>query len=104
VDRRAERVCLPGVERLDRLHVVVTVQQNGRGRRIRGEQFREHDRMAGRLEDLRAVWAEPVEPRKKPVGRAPHVTVVFGIVGYRRDGQKVAKLDENLVPVLTCVL
>ena len=75
-------------------------QRRNRRVRIRGEQLREHDRVAGRLENLRPVGPESLQTREQPLGSAPYVAGVRWVVGYGWDGEKVPEFDEKLITVL----
>ena len=63
---------LPQVQRIDRLHVVVPVEQHRR-RAGRAEPLAVHDRMSGRLVERDVVQADALQFVDAPLGAAAHV-------------------------------
>ena len=68
-DRRLERRRLPEIQRIDRLHVVVAVEQNRRRTR-RAEPVAVHHRIAGRLDQPDVLQADAPHLVGAPVGAA----------------------------------
>jgi hypothetical protein len=76
-DRRLERTRLPLVQRIHRLHVVVTVHQHG-GFVRRAPPFGVHHRMHLRGDNLGRGYTQPFEAFREPLRGAGHVVFVFG--------------------------
>ncbi len=74
--RGFERRRRPELQRIDRLHVVVAVEEDG-GRASGAEPFGVDHRMPGRLDETGAVHADAGEFGGRPLGAAPHVGGVF---------------------------
>ncbi len=86
-DGRLERWRRPLVERIDRLDVVVAVDEHRR--RPRGaEPLAIDDRMAWRVDESRAFEPDGAHVLCHPLGAAADVTGVFGNGADARNGQK----------------
>ncbi len=91
---RLERRGLPELDRVDRLHVVVAVDQDRRRAR-RVEPVGVDDRMAGRARRLGVLEPDAGQLRGDPVRGADHVRRVLRQRGDRRDPQE---LEQALEP------
>jgi hypothetical protein len=97
---RDERVGVPLVERLDGLHVVVAVHDDGGGGRVVGRPFREHRgqarvvRGAG-LPDLHDGEPGLAQVPGEPLRGAPNVAVSLGVGGDRRDREPLLERGEE---------
>ena len=89
-DDRVERVALPELERIRRLHVVVPVDENGRRFGRPGDL---PDDEPSVLADVR-VTAEPPHRVGDPRGRALHVAGVLRIGAHARDREERGELLE----------
>ena len=75
-DGRLERRRLPEVQRVDRLHVVMPVEQDGR-RACGAQPVAVDDGMPGRLDQPDVLQADPLHLVPRPLGAAPHVRCVL---------------------------
>ena len=91
--RRLERRRRPEIERLGRLHVVVTVDDHRRSTG-RLSPFSDDDRMTRRRVNRRR-HTDPVERRLKPLRRALGVRVVVGLGAHARNAQELVQLLPN---------
>jgi hypothetical protein len=98
-DRGLERRPLPQLLRVDRLHVVVAVEHDGRGAVVPAGPLGEHRRQAGRLPDLHRREAGPAQRAGEPLGAAAHIRMVLGLGGYRRDAQPLVEVGVQPVAV-----
>ncbi len=107
-----ERGRFPLIERLDRLHVVVTVDQHGRRGRVGGRPVREDRRHSGRavapgFPHFRHREAGRAQMRRQPVRGPADVGMPGRIGGDGRDGQPLLERAEEfrrmLVDVATYV-
>ena len=97
-DRRLERRRRPQVERIDRLHVVVAVEEDGRRTR-RAQPFAVDDRVAGRLLDAGVLQADAGHLVAGPLGAAAHVGRMAGQRADAGDGQILLQLVNVAVAV-----
>ena len=96
-DHRLERRRRPQLDGIDRLDVVVAVDEHGR-RIGRVEPVRVDDGMAAGLERLGVLDAGRCQRVGQPLGRAPAVGGVRGDAGDARDAQEVlVRLDAFVV-------
>ena len=86
-DGRLERRRLPQVQGIDRLHVVVAVEQDGR-RPGRPQPVAVDDRIAGRLEQPDVLQPDAAHFVAAPFGTAADVGFVLGQRADARDGQQ----------------
>ena len=75
-DGRLERRRLPEVERIDRLHVVVAVEEDRRRAR-RAKPVAVHDREARRLDQPDILQADAPHLLRRPLGATLHVVLVL---------------------------
>ncbi len=73
-----ERIAVPQFDRINRLHIVVAVNQNGRFVRPGLQPFGRHDRMAAGRIDLGVVQADRRELIDQPLGGALNVGLMIG--------------------------
>ena len=97
-DRRLEGRRLPQVERIDRLHVVVAVEQNRR-RALGAEPVAVDDRVARRVDEPDVLHADAAHLVGAPFGAALDVGGVLGQRADARDGQQGLQFLEVLVAV-----
>lgn len=99
-DHRLERVGVPAVLAGGGLHVVVPVDEDGRGVRVVGRPVGEDRGGAGRLPDLGDREAGLRELGGQPLGAAPYVPVVLRLGGYGRDAQPGGEVVQEGCAVL----
>ena len=99
VHLRIEGIVLPHVQRLDRLNVVVAVNQHGLRFGI-DDLLAEDDRMAGGLADARLVRARFKQQVGEGLGAAVHVGLVLRLGADGGDAQEREQLLEEALPVL----
>ena len=87
--RRLERRRRPEIQRIDRLHVVVAVEEDRRLPRCVEPVAVDH-RMAGRVDQLHVAHPGAGERVGRPLRRAPHVG---GMLGKRADAR-----DRQILP------
>ena len=97
-DGRLERRRLPQVERIDRLHVVVAVEQDRR-RALRAEPVAVHDRIARRLDEPDVLHADAAHLVRAPLGATLDVGRVLGQRADARDGEQGLQFLEVFVAV-----
>jgi len=105
--RGLERRRLPLVERLDRLHVVVPVDEHGGRRRVRGRPVREHRGKPGAVRsgfpDLRHREAALAQVPRQPFRAAADIGAVRRVGRDRRYGQPLPERVEEAGRVLVDV-
>ena len=94
-----ERIRPPLVQRLRRLHVIVSIHED-RLLRPGDDLGAEDDRIALRLVDAGLVGAGGEEKFRQPAGAAVHVGLVFGLRADGRDAQEGEELLEEAFAVL----
>lgn len=99
-DHRLERVGVPAVLAGGGLHVVVPVDEDGRGVRVVGRPVGEDRGGAGRLPDLGDREAGLLKLGRQPLGTAPYVPVVDRLGGYGRDAQPGGEVVQEGCAVL----
>ena len=85
---RLERGRLPQLDRVDRLDVVMAVDED-RGRALGVEPVRVDDRVAPRRRDVDMLEADPAPLGGDPLGRATNVRRVLGQGRDRRDPEQI---------------
>src|SRR5690606_35833659 len=90
-DRRLERRVIPEIERIYRLNVVVTVDEDGRGFRAGVAPLTVDDGMTPRWIDGNLLQADAPHVLGQPLGGALHIAPMFG---KRTDAGDSKKLDE----------
>jgi len=96
---RLERRSFPKIERIDRLHIIVPVEQNLRRLALNGTcPVRDHHRMARRRAD-RSLEPDRRQVGRRPVGCARHLFCISRISRDRRDAHKVEQASKALVEV-----
>ena len=98
LDRRRERIGFPELDRIDRLHVIVTVKQHMR-RAGRSVMMRHHHRMSGRIAHA-GVEADQLELGDQPFGTLAAVGGIGGIGGDRLDAEQAEKPLQAPVEIL----
>ena len=96
--RRLERRRLPEIERIDRLHVVVPVEEDGRRAR-RAEPVAVDDRVARRVDQPHVLQADAPHLLRAPVGAAPDVGGVLRQRADARDREKRLQLVEVAIAI-----
>ena len=104
VDGRLERVGVPQLERVDRLHVVVGVHKDGRRVRVLARPLGEHGGQPRPVvEDLDGREAGAPRGVGEPLRAAAHVLVVFRLRADARDAQPLVEVGEQVVAVFVDV-
>ena len=93
--RRLERRVLPQLERRDRLHVVVAVDDDGRRGFVVARPLGEDGGQPGGLPDLDGRESGVAQGLREPLGRAPHVAGVGRVAGDGRDAQPLDELGDE---------
>ena len=84
--RRFEGRRLPEIQRIDRLHVVVTVEEDGR-RSLGAEPVAVDHRIPGRLDQPDVLHADPPHLVGGPLGTAAHICLVLRQRADAGDGE-----------------
>ena len=92
---RLERRALPQLQRIDRLHVVMAVDDDHRSAFALGRPMRKDSRMACRLPDLHVGESRLAGPVGKPFGAGTHIARVAGIGTDRRDTQPRVEVGQQ---------
>ena len=99
VDRRVERVGVPQLDRVDRLHVVVAVDDHRRRVGVGAGPLGVDGRQPGRRPDLDGREARAPGGVGEPFGAAVHVGVVVGLGADAGDAQPGVEVGEQFVAV-----
>ena len=97
-DLRLERIARPERQRVDRLHVVMAVEQDVRGIAMRSLSVTDDDRPARGRPDG-GVEAELGQLRREPVGGAPALLRIGGVGRDRRDREEFEQAVERTLSV-----
>jgi hypothetical protein len=97
-DARLERVAFPQIERVDRLHVVMAVEQHMRAGLVRVGLVADDHRMAVGVADARRN-AELGQLARQPVGGGAAVALERGVRGDALDLQKVEQAGQRGVEI-----
>jgi hypothetical protein len=95
IDRRVERVGVPQLQRVDRLHVVMGVDEHGRRVRVGARPFGEHGRQPRAVVPHLDGW-ETGAPRGvgEPLRAARDVVVMFGLGADAGDAQPLVEIGQ----------
>ena len=96
-----ERRAVPLLQRLDRLDVVVPVDQDDRGARVGGGPLGEDGGQPVRAVSQTSATGKPMctQVHGEPFGAEPHVAVPLGVGGDRRDRQPLLQVVDELARV-----
>jgi hypothetical protein len=97
--RGLERRGHPQLQRVDRLDVVMPVDEHGRRVRLGGRPLGEDRRHAARVPHLDGGEPVPAERVGQPAGAAPDVRRVGGVGADRRDAQPRVQIGVQRAPV-----
>ena len=98
-DLRLERIGFPEFERIDRLYIIMSVDEYGRKRRV-DCLLCEYDRMALCRKDLGAVGSGFKKELGEPLRTTEHVILMRLQRAHRRNPYEREKLLQEPVPVL----
>ena len=96
--RGLERRRRPQLQRIDRLHVVMAVEED-RGRPRRAQPVGVHHRVAGRFDEARVLHPDSLELVLRPLGAAADVGRVLGQCADARDGQVRLQLLDVVIAI-----